>query len=538
MTQTAHASNWLGDSVVAVPPLAWNEDLSPNFAANETLLKYIEAGGVRHILYGGNANVYHISTGVFEVVLTKVMAAAAPDTRIIPAVGPDFGKMMDQCGVLRRLSCESAVALPFQGVSTQDGIEEGLTRFGDAFGKPIIIYIKQDNYLRPDQVARLFDANRVFAVKYAVPRTDETKDPYLDELCHAIGAENIISGIGEQPAIPHIRTFGLAGFTSGLVCIAPNGSRRILEACKRRDFDTADLYREHFLPLEELRNSHGPITVLHDAVGLAGVAQMGPILPMLSNTGPDLRDPITTAAIKLRCWDNGNVPVNRGGTGARQGRRRGLRQGAIAPGGRARNGKRSYVQYEIFAGGVGRNGKDGASATSFHLSNGKIAPVEIIESEFPTQVERFEFLPDSGGPGRHRDGLGFVREYRILQDEVRFSMRTDKHTLAPQGIDGGTSGCIINPGREDERSMPSRFGDQRLKTQDVLRVERPGAEVWERRSSELRRRWWKMCGRGTCRWRGHGVTDYGVAVRPHSGQIMLDPDATGELRGKQNAGSS
>ena len=47
-------------------------------------------------------------------------------------------------------------------------------------------------------------------------------------------------------------------------------------------------------------------------------------------------------------------------------------------------------------------------------------------------------------------------------------MRTDKHALAPQGIDGG------HPGGEDERSLPSRFGDQRLKTGDVLRVERPG----------------------------------------------------------------
>ena len=53
--------------------------------------------------------------------------------------------------------------------------------------------------------------------------------------------------------------------------------------------------------------------------------------------------------------------------------------GAIDLGGRARDDKRSYVQYEIFVGGVGgRNGKDGASATSFHLSNGTIAPVEII----------------------------------------------------------------------------------------------------------------------------------------------------------------
>ena len=122
----------------------------------------------------------------------------------------------------------------------------------------------------------------------------------------------------------------------------------------------------------------------------------------------------------------------------------------------------------------GRNGKDSTSATSFHLSNGKIAPVEIIESEFPTQVELFEFLRDSSGPGR----LGFVREFRILQDEFRFSMRTDKHALASQGINGGhpggAVGCIINSGEEYERSMPSRFGDQRLNTGDVLRVERPG----------------------------------------------------------------
>ena len=125
--------------------------------------------------------------------------------------------------------------------------------------------------------------------------------------------------------------------------------------------------------------------------------------------------------------------------------------GAIALGGSARDGKRSYVQYEIFAGGVGgRNGKDGASATSFHLSNGKIAPVEIIESEFPTQVGRFELLPDSGGPGRYRGDLGFVREYRILQDEVRFSMRTDKHALAPQGIDG----CLINPAAKTSAACP------------------------------------------------------------------------------------
>ena len=205
--------------------------------------------------------------------------------------------------------------------------------------------------------------------------------------------------------------------------------------------------------------------------------------------------------------------------------------GAITLGGRAQDGKRSYVQYEIFAGG-GRNGKDGASATSFHLSNGKIAPVEIIESEFPTQVERFEFLPDSGGPGRHRGGLGFVREYRILQDEVRFSMRTDKHALAPQGIDGGhpggAGGCLINPGGEDERCLPSRFGDQRLKTGDVLRVERPGGGVgaaFERSPEavldDVRQGYVSV---------ERARNDYDVVLHGREDEIVLDRAATRELR--------
>lgn len=213
---------------------------------------------------------------------------------------------------------------------------------------------------------------------------------------------------------------------------------------------------------------------------------------------------------------------------------------AIALGGRVRDGRRSYVQYEIFAGGVGgRNGRDGASATSFHLSNGKIAPVEIIESEFPARLERFELLRDSGGPGRHRGGLGFVREYRILQDEVRFSMRTDKHALAPQGIDGGlpgaTGACVVNPGGEDEQTLPSRFGDRRLRSGDVLRVERPGGggvgAPRDRRPEDVLedvRQGYVSAARAR--------SDYGVAIRTRGMDVTLDPDRTRDLRGKFSGG--
>ena len=114
---------------------------------------------------------------------------------------------------------------------------------------------------------------------------------------------------------------------------------------------------------------------------------------------------------------------------------------ALVLGGRDANTNRAYVHYEIFSGGTGaRTGKDGVSATAFHLSNCRTAPIEIIESEFPTRVERFEMIADSGGAGEWRGGLGFARDYRILADDVRFSMRTDKHLIEPFGSDQGRAG--------------------------------------------------------------------------------------------------
>jgi len=152
---------------------------------------------------------------------------------------------------------------------------------------------------------------------------------------------------------------------------------------------------------------------------------------------------------------------------------------ALVLGGRDQENNRGFVHYEIFSGGTGaRSGKDGVSATAFHLSNCKTAPIEIIESEFPARIERFEMIRDSGGAGEWRGGLGFARDYRILADEVRFSMRTDKHEIAPFGVDLGLTGgkgvCVVNPGSTGETLLPSRFGDHRLGKNDLVRVERPG----------------------------------------------------------------
>jgi N-methylhydantoinase B len=210
---------------------------------------------------------------------------------------------------------------------------------------------------------------------------------------------------------------------------------------------------------------------------------------------------------------------------------------ALVLGGQDARSNRSYVHYEIFSGGTGaRSGKDGVAATAFHLSNCKTAPVEIIESEFPTRVERFEAITDSGGAGRWRGGLGFVREYRILADEVRFSMRTDKHSIAPWGSDGGNSGgkgaCIVNPQTQAARRLPSRFGDQRLSEGDLLRIERPGGgglgDPLERPAADV----FEDVRQGYVSIE-QARSEYGVVVERVDGEPLLNRNQTQILRGKK-----
>ncbi|HEY7164003.1 MAG TPA: hydantoinase B/oxoprolinase family protein [Candidatus Binatia bacterium] len=209
---------------------------------------------------------------------------------------------------------------------------------------------------------------------------------------------------------------------------------------------------------------------------------------------------------------------------------------ALVLGGRDAATQRSFVHYEIFSGGTGaRAGRDGVTATAFHLSNCKTAPIEIIESEFPTRIERFDVIPNSGGAGRWRGGLGFARDYRILADEVRFSMRTDKHAVQPWGSNGASPGragaCIVNPGTDREQRLPSRFGDYRLQRGDLLRIERPGggglAPAFERNVEEvlddIREGYVSP---------EQARAEYGVIVQKRNGGIEIDPAATRIFRGE------
>jgi dihydrodipicolinate synthase/N-acetylneuraminate lyase len=295
----------LAASVFAVPPLARYADFTVNEDANRQLIGYLEAGGIRSLMYGGNANFYNIPVGEYAEVLDFLVDAVGPETWLIPAFGPDYGKLIDQARILRNSRVPTAMALPMTFPATSDGVETGLRRAAVTMGKPVILYIKSDNYITPEGAGRLVKDGMVCAVKYGTVRPDPAQDDYLRRLLDHVDAKLVISGIGERPAIVHLRQFGLGGFTSGSVCVAPRGSMALLAAIQRGDWAAAAHLREAFLPLEDLRDGISPIRTLHDAVTLAGIADMGPMLPLLTGLSAAERQRVQPAARALRAWDAG-----------------------------------------------------------------------------------------------------------------------------------------------------------------------------------------------------------------------------------------
>ncbi len=271
----------LAESVIAVPPLARDSALHISRAENEKLIRFIEAGGVNSLLYGGNAVFYHIRMTEYAATLAMLAEVAAENTLIVPAVGPSYGVMMDQAEVLRDFDFPTVMVLPQTDIADPAGRAAGIRRFAESYGKPIVLYLKHDRWIAPEVVGKMHSAGLISWVKYAVVRDDPAQDDYLREVLAEVPSEIVVSGIGEQPAIIHMRDFGIGSFTSGCVCVNPGLSMEMLAAIKQEDYDRAEEIRKQFCGLEDLRNNINPIRVLHRAVELANIADTGPMLPML-----------------------------------------------------------------------------------------------------------------------------------------------------------------------------------------------------------------------------------------------------------------
>ncbi len=141
------------------------------------------------------------------------------------------------------------------------------------------------------------------------------------------------------------------------------------------------------------------------------------------------------------------------------------------------DGERS-VLVEIEVGGSGGHpAQDGLNGYSSGMHNNANIPVEMIESELPLTVTQYGILPGTAGAGRHRGGMGLVREWRIDCPEAVFTANAERFKFRPYGLAGGEPGApgrmwlLRDGGRE---ALPSKVGNLRLRRGDVIRLETSG----------------------------------------------------------------
>jgi len=275
--------------VFAVPPLARNRDVarSIDFAQNDLIARHVVRGGITRLIYGGNAFLYHITLADYEQ-LIEWLAGFDEELWVVPSVGPSFGRAMDQANLLRKFQFPCVMMLPGSDPRDDVGLERGYREIAGAADTKLILYLKDEHNFGADKeagldvVARLVDDGLCVGIKYAVVRDDPSQDPFLENLLRRVDRKFVISGIGERPAVVHLRDWKLPGFTTGSGCLAPRLSRQLFEACARGDLDEATNLRAAFMPIEDLRDAWNPARVLHSAIELAGIAETGVIPPYLS----------------------------------------------------------------------------------------------------------------------------------------------------------------------------------------------------------------------------------------------------------------
>jgi N-methylhydantoinase B len=119
-----------------------------------------------------------------------------------------------------------------------------------------------------------------------------------------------------------------------------------------------------------------------------------------------------------------------------------------------------FLFVEFPAGGTGGTSRADGNNSMRNFAEGDISsiqPIEALEASCPLRVERMVLRQDSGGPGRHRGGLGLQREIRVLGEHAQLSVLSDKNLIPPYGVRGGWTGAPnrFTVRRDDTEIEPS-----------------------------------------------------------------------------------
>ena len=194
----------------------------------------------------------------------------------------------------------------------------------------------------------------------------------------------------------------------------------------------------------------------------------------------------------------------------------------------------------FFIGTVGHTGggwgakmtEDGMCATvAMNDGDTHTSPVEMVEAKYPVMMDFFRLVPDSGGAGEFRGGIGAERSVRSLQD-LTINSTIDRAHCAPWGLAGGLDGLAnkveLEVGGVRQDNLPNaKVPSQLLRHNDRVMVRGGGGGGF---GSPLKRAAAKVCDDVRQGYVSVEAArrDYGVVV--DAATLCLDLPATVQLR--------
>jgi N-methylhydantoinase B len=209
-----------------------------------------------------------------------------------------------------------------------------------------------------------------------------------------------------------------------------------------------------------------------------------------------------------------------------------------------------YIADDLPPGGWGGTSVgDGMNATYCRHGNCMDLSPEMAELIYPVRYERRELIPDSGGPGRFRGGLGIRETFVPLEHATTCGIETSRSKSGPPGVNGGHRGrpgrSLRNYGRAGEEVLGGWAGDEwrictfsnrPLAANESFTNEAPGGGGYgdplerevEQVLADVRDGYVSpLCARSR----------YGVAIRTQNDDYEVDEDETARLRSEQPSSS-
>jgi N-methylhydantoinase B len=180
--------------------------------------------------------------------------------------------------------------------------------------------------------------------------------------------------------------------------------------------------------------------------------------------------------------------------------------------------------------------EDGVSATVC-INDGDThnSPNEQAEAKFPLVVESYQLVPDSGGAGRHRGGLGVERVVRA-RTPITMNTQIERAHCKPWGLESGLAGTGNDVALRLDGKWKTDFPNAKvlvaaLKAGDAFRIRSGGGGGYgspherppERVQEDVRQGYVSVAA---------AAEHYGVVLDPDT--LAIDRAATAKLRAAKN----